>query len=99
MISMNDNFPISITNEADLDFYQNFLNKNFEKPIQNTFSEKLRAHLQSPVKIDCVIGNRLDTKFGRLLDVGEDFILIKHPQSNQKMLIPTSAVRFVTITK
>lgn len=95
---MNDNFPTPITTENDLSFYENYLLGEFDvspKPTQN-LTDYLGAYIGKTVKIDCAIGNRLESKIGILTQVGEDFITITL-QSKKDMIIGLKAVKFLTI--
>ena len=92
---MNDNFPIAITNEADLDFYKTYLEQEFKETTPRTFLQKLNDYIEAPIKIECLLGNRIETKIGHLSEVGEDFILLKSLQNRQKLLLHLSTVKAV----
>lgn len=95
---MNDNFPIPITTENDLSFYENYLHQEFDvlpKPTPN-LTDYLKSYIGKTVKIDCAIGNRLESKTGILTQVGEDFITISL-QARKEMIIGLKTVKFLTI--
>ncbi len=95
---MNDNFPIPITTENDLSVYENYLLGEFDispKPTHN-LTDYLKSLIGKTVKIDCAIGNRLESKMGILTQVGQDFITIAL-QSKKDMVIGLKTVKFLTI--
>ncbi len=95
---MNDNFPIPITTENDLSFYEDYLLAEFDvspKPTPN-LTDYLGAYIGKPIKIDCTVGNRLESKIGTLTNVGEDFIAI-NLQNGKNMVIALNTVKFLTI--
>ena len=95
---MNDNFPIPITTENDLNIYENYLIDEFEispKPKHN-LTDYLKSYIGKPIKIDCAIGNRLESKIGVLTQIGEDFIAIT-TQSKRNMLTRLENIKFLTI--
>lgn len=57
----------------------------------------LRNHQGKLVKIESLIGNALDSRIGILLDIGADYIAIKLNKSCCSMMIPTSAIKYITI--
>lgn len=96
---MRENFPSPITDEKDLDFYQNYLKREFETTAPNTLHRKLKTLIGSLVKAECLLGNQHQIKIGYLLEVGEDFITLKQPQSNAKTIIRTDTVKLLHILK
>lgn len=95
---MNDNLPIPITTENDLSVYENYLIEEFDvspKPTPN-LTDYLKSYIGKPVKIDCDIGNRFESKIGILTQVGKDFITISL-QSKKDMIIALKTVKFLTI--
>lgn len=95
---MYTNFPVPINDDSDLEFYENYLKQEF-KTTATTFVQSLKAYIGCTLKIDCVTCNRIEAKIGKLLTVGEDFILLNLSQTNQKTIISLDTVKFVTILK
>ncbi len=96
---MNTDFPIPITTATDLEFYENFLKQEFKITPATSFIQNLKSYIGSLVKIEYTVGNRIEAKTGWLLEVGEDFILLKQMQTGQKTLLRSSVVKFVTLLK
>jgi hypothetical protein len=92
-------FPSPIDNDSDLEFYENYLKQEFKTTQHSTFVEYLKRYIGFTLKIDCAIGNRIDTKIGKLTEVGEDFILLNIAPTNQKTMVRLGNVKFVTILK
>ncbi len=57
----------------------------------------LRQNIGKLLKVESLIGNILDTRIGILLDVGADFIAIKINKSCCSLIIPTMAIKYITI--
>ncbi len=57
----------------------------------------LRRQTGKLVKVDSLIGGRICAKAGILLDVGEDYIVIKPNKSCLSMMIPTANIEYITI--
>lgn len=57
----------------------------------------LRQNIGKLLKVESLIGNMLDTRIGILLDVGADFIAIKINKSCCSLIIPTMAIKYITI--
>ena len=81
-------------------------NKMMQKPIVSNprvlnspiFSGGyLRQNIGKLLKVESLIGNQLDTRIGILLDVGADFIAIKINKSCCSLIIPTMAIKYITI--
>lgn len=100
---MNNNFPIPITDAADLEIYENYLKEELSSsdltvhsPIP-TLSEHLKSYIGKPVKAECEVGNRLESKSGILSQVGNEFIIINSFQNRQSVIIGLKSVKFLTI--
>lgn len=96
---MHENFPYPITDEKDLDFYQDYLKREFETTTPNTLNSKLKTLIGSLIKAEYLLGNQPQIKTGYLSEVGEDFIMLKPPQSNAKTIIRTETVKLLHILK
>lgn len=94
---MNEAFPSPITNEADLDFYENYLQQEFKKPRHETLMQRLEAFVGCRLKTEYSIGNRSEIKIGKLLEIGQDFILIAQAPNGQKTLVLSDSINAVTI--
>ncbi len=95
---MNDNFPTPITNETDLEFYENYLKDEFVT-VENkaeTFTDLLKKYIGKPIKADCTIGNRVEYRIGILSSVGMDFIIIK-PNRNREIIIKLQSIKFISV--
>ena len=95
---MNQNFLNPITNESDLEQYEKYLNEEFsaldnEKP---TLTAALISYIGRAIKVDCAIGNRLESRSGILTAVGEDFLTLK-ALNRQEIIIQLNTVKFFTI--
>ncbi len=95
---MNTDFPVPITSIDDLEIYENYLKEEFRNqtaPTKN-LKDRLKTLIGSLVKIDYPVGNRLESKIGRLLEIGEDFISI-NLQNGRNMVIGLNTVKFLTV--
>lgn len=57
----------------------------------------LKNHRGKLIKAESLIGGRLESRIGILLEIGNDYIVIKLPRSNCTMMIKTAAIKYVTI--
>jgi hypothetical protein len=96
---MDANFPTPITDISDLEFYQNFLKEEFPQKEPSTLKEKLKTLIGNQIKIESAIGSRIEIRTGRLLEVGDDFIVIKPMQSNVEIMLYINSVKFLTVLK
>ena len=109
---MENNFPIPIVSEKDLNVYENYLrqdNKATNVVIKNksyvpeTLTNPvflpafLKNHIGKLVKIESLIGDCLQAKIGTLLQVGADFVVIKLNQNCSSMVIEGRSIKFITI--
>lgn len=109
---MENNFPIPIVNEKDLNVYENYLKQdNKEKNVliksksyvPETLTNPvflpayLKNHIGKLVKIESLVGDCLQTKMGTLLQVGADFVVIKLNQNCQSLVIEGRGIKFITI--
>ena len=92
---MDDNFPVPLTNERDLDLYEKYIN-NADSGFKKSLPQYLSCHIGKPVRVETVILNRMDTKAGILLDVGRDYLVLKLPEC-QSMIIEGSCIKFITV--
>lgn len=94
---MDNQFPIPITDETDLNYYESYLNREFSeittpKPQLCAF---LKAYIGKPVKIE-IISNKTETRMGKLSQVGNDFLSLKaHNQT--ETIIPLTSVKVATV--
>lgn len=107
---MENKFPVPIINEKDLKVYEDFIKVDNPKKqnlpkmytpetlLNNVFLPAyLKMHIGKLVKIECLIGNRIETKIGTLLEIGADFLVIKLKEQCCSMVIEGSSVKFITI--
>ena len=94
---MDDNLPIPIYSDKDLLFYENYLNREFPSTNTENSYEYLNKFLKSIVKIDCGIGNRIESKIGILDSINEDFLVII--QNQKKCIILLKCVKFITVLR
>lgn len=57
----------------------------------------LKKHIGKLAKIESLIDNRLESRIGVLLEVGEDYIVIKLSKCCCSMMIPLCTVKYITI--
>ena len=109
---MENNFPIPIVSEKDLNVYENYLKQeNKQKNISikskvyvpETLTNPvflpafLKNHIGKLVKIESLVGECLQAKIGTLLQVGADFVVIKLNQNCSSMVIEGRSIKFITI--
>ena len=57
----------------------------------------LKKHIGKLIKAESLIGNRLDTRIGILLDVGSDYMVIKPGKNCVTTVIDLKCVKYVSI--
>ena len=99
---MNNDFPMPITSKNDLDFYENYLKEEFnlipppKEPSQSTLTQALKQHIGRFIKIETCVGNRLEIRTGKLLEVGDDYLYVLS-SNRQKTLIDIKSAKFFTL--
>lgn len=78
---MYEGLPNGIKNEKDLEIFKIFL-KNTDKLYNSKFDNRLLENKGKFIKIKTMECGRIITRCGYLMDVGTDFIVIKHPSQN-----------------
>ncbi len=105
---MENNFPIPIMNDKDLKVYEDYLKKDNQKPVIKSYVPEtltntvflpayLKNHIGKLVKIEALVGNRLECRVGTLLEVGADFLVIKLQQNCCTTVIGGNSIKFITI--
>lgn len=98
------NFLPAIVSEKDLNIYENYLNKDtakypvsIENPKNNSLPNHLHNHIGKLIKTESVIGETVICKIGKLLQVGNNFLVVKLPNACATTVIELSSVKFITI--
>ena len=98
------NFLPTIVSEKDLNIYENYLNKDknkypvsIENPTNNLLPSYLYTHIGKLIKTESVIGENIICKVGKLLQVGNNFLVIKLKDTCATTVIELSSVKFITI--
>ncbi len=90
------NKMVSITCEKDLEVYEKQLHnglgdeKNFKKHLTNCKGKM--------VLVETCVGGNVSKKSGKLLEVGDDYIVLKNANSCQSTIIPAANIHFITVT-
>lgn len=88
-----NNFPKPIKSERDLNAYSDYLqNQN-----RNTDSKTLGDIIGSIVKIDSVIGNRIESKSGVLVSYDGTFLGLRQPQTAKTVFCNANSVKYITV--
>lgn len=91
-----NNFPKAIKSENDLNAYSDYLQRQTNPP--NTKNSHTIADLiGSIVKIDSVIGNRVDSKNGVLISFDGTFLGLRQPQTGKTVFCNVNSVKYVTV--
>ncbi len=95
-----DNKLHSIMNESDLTIYEKHL-KGLEKSCYTNYSKGLMAryltaHKGKLVKAELLSKDCSKAKTGLLLDVGEDYIVLKVGDSCVSTVIPTDRIKCIS---
>lgn len=69
--------------------------ENLTNPI--FFQCFLKKHIGKLIKAESLIGNRLDTRIGTLIEVGADYIVIKPDKRSITTVIALKCVKYVSI--
>ena len=91
------NLPYKISDEKDLNIIEERLLNDKSKYKNNSFLEILGSYLEKPIKIELIIGNRLNTRIGKLCEVGQDFVILKNINYGFKTVIPLNFIRIITL--
>ena len=90
------NKMVSITCEKDLEIYEKHLQgdllgeMNFKKHLINCKGKM--------VLVETCVGGNVSKKIGKLLEVGDDYIVLKNANSCQSTIIPASNIYFITVS-
>ena len=90
------NKMVSINCEKDLEFYEKHLigdlsnEMNFKKHLTNCKGKM--------VLVETCVGGNVSKKNGKLLEVGDDYIVLKNSNSCQSTIIPADNIHFVTVS-
>ena len=61
------------------------------------FQGYLKNNIGKLVKVESLLGDRLESRIGFLLDIGSDYIVLKLYKSCCSMMIRSSSVKYITI--
>lgn len=61
------------------------------------FQGYLKNHIGKLIRVESLIGNSLESRIGKLLEVGTDYIVIKLHIKNCSMVINTASIKYITI--
>lgn len=61
------------------------------------FQGYLKNHIGKLIKVESLIGNCLESRIGKLLEIGADYVVIKLYQSSCSMMINTAPIKYITI--
>lgn len=90
----NQRYPMQIENRRNAMQTQREP-QSFENPI--FFQGYLKKHIGKLVKAESLIGNRLESRMGILLEVGADFLVIKSMRNSVSIIIELKNVKYVTV--
>ena len=74
-------------------------NQNLPKSLKNTafLPAFLSKNIGKLVKIESLIGGKLESRIGILITVGANFIVLRQIRSNNTMICDSSLIKYVTI--
>ena len=74
-------------------------NQNKPKSLKNTafLPAFLSKNIGKLVKIESLIGGKLEPRIGILMTVGANFVVLRQMRSNNTMLCDSSLIKYVTI--
>ncbi len=85
-----------IFDEKDLETYEEFLKNELKNTNSETFENFLQTLLGKQIKVDCLLGNHLESRSGKLIKIGEDFLLLRLQNCSQ-LLINKSLIKFISL--
>ena len=91
---MNNNLPVPIMSEHDLDVYDKYINS--PETTHKSLPQYLSCHISKLVKVEVAILNRIESKVGVLMDVGNNYLVLKLPEC-QSVIIESSCIKFITV--
>ncbi len=90
------NKMVSINCEKDLEFYEKQLMGNLSDEMN--FKKHLMNCKGKMVLVETWVGGNVFKKKGKLLEVGDDYIVLKNANSCQSTIIPASNIHFITVS-
>lgn len=94
------NKMMSINCEKDLEFYEKHLTQmsyNQTPQIKGGFTKHLTGCIGKWVLVETCSGRCIAKKVGKLLEVGEDYIVLKTGEECMSTIIPTANINFITV--
>lgn len=96
---MNTDLPMPITTDTDLDYYEQYLKREFStitQPTENCLAHHIKNYIGKQIKAELIPYDRVDIRLGVLLRTGDDFLVIKMPNL-QEAVIPLKSVKAITV--
>ena len=104
---MEKNFPCPIVSEKDLNYYESYLKKCGEAKVKAAppavssapcrITDILKKCVGKLVRVESLIGGRLEIRVGTLLEVGADYLILKLYRGCSTMICELSSVKYVTV--
>lgn len=90
----NQRYPMQIENRRNA-----MQTQREPQSLENSifFQGYLKKHIGKLVKAESLIGNRLESRMGILMDVGIDFLVIKSMRNSVSIIIDLKNVKYVTV--
>ena len=91
-----------INDSKDLKVYEKYLANDtvcYENENNNCgyFKGYLKKCIGKLIRVESLIGNRLQTRTGILMDVGCDYIVIKTATNCSSMVIEGTSIKYITV--
>lgn len=91
-----NNFPKSIKSESDLNAYSDYLQRQTTSPNAKN-GHTIADHIGSIVKIDSVMGTRIESKNGVLISFDGTFLGLRQPQTGKTVFCNVNSVKYITV--
>lgn len=95
-----ENKMMHINCEKDLEFYEkNLTQMPYNETLQHKgdFAKHLTGCIGKWVMVETCSGRCMSKKVGKLLEVGEDYIVIKMSEDCVSTIIPKQNINFITV--
>lgn len=93
---MNSRLPSGITNENDLDMFERYL-KDEAHNTADSMVNRIKSYKGKLIKAESLISGRLFARCGILLEIGEDYIVIRPQKSCSDTIIKLDDIKYITV--
>jgi len=93
---MNQNLPDGITDEKDLELYENYLKTEF-LDYPTDYKNCIERHKGKLVKVESFISGRIYSRCGVLSEIGNDYITITSNKGCISTIVNLKDIKYITV--